>query len=198
MGCDIHMHFEYQSPWDKSIPRKWVDGNFYRKSLYVDDIDSEEYSIVSIYPHRNYSLFAVLADVRNSEGIIPISQPRGLPEDANSFIIKDSNSWGCDGHSHSYFTLRELVDFQNKNLPIKYAGYVTLEDSEIIDEGGMPSSWCKDYWPKDNKHVWKEWQRPDTPLEFLINKIKERMEYFIYSNKEEYYDMVRIVFWFDN
>ena len=40
------------------------------------------------YVHRNYALFAMLADVRNKPPgnlyyITPISEPRGVPEDAN-------------------------------------------------------------------------------------------------------------------
>jgi hypothetical protein len=46
-----------------------------------------------IYHERNYSLFALLANVRNSAGVKPISEPRGLPEDVSEIVKKISDQW---------------------------------------------------------------------------------------------------------
>lgn len=70
---------------------------------------------------RNYNAFAMLANVRNGygfagvdtgDGFEPIDAPRGLPEDVSEEIEEESDRWGVDGHSHSYFTLRELLDLE--------------------------------------------------------------------------------------
>lgn len=60
---------------------------------------------------RNYRVFAVLADVRNGLGFNPIDYPRGLPDDVTEEVKEESDSYGEDGHSHSYLTLREIKEF---------------------------------------------------------------------------------------
>ena len=37
----------------------------------------------SFYRNRHYLLFSILADVRNNYGTIPISLPKGFPDDVN-------------------------------------------------------------------------------------------------------------------
>ena len=41
----------------------------------------EWYSIQLPYVEQNYTLFALLADVRNRNDQVPISKPRGVPTD---------------------------------------------------------------------------------------------------------------------
>lgn len=65
----------------------------------------------SYYDGRNYELFSILADVRNSDEFIPIDSPRGIPEDSDERIRKASDDYGIDGHSHSHFTLEELLNY---------------------------------------------------------------------------------------
>lgn len=67
---------------------------------------------------RRYWLFSALANVRNYNGITPISEPRGLPEDLElddedcvpCFSARDGRVWLGD-HSHSWFTLKELKEW---------------------------------------------------------------------------------------
>ena len=109
MGCDIHLYVE------KRIDGKWIaQGNFERdEDGYTQDGDN-------YYDGRNYDLFAILADVRNGRGFAgvktgdgfnPIAAPKGLPEDVSDEIKGISDSWDIDGHSHSFFTVRELLDY---------------------------------------------------------------------------------------
>lgn len=113
MGCDIHFYTEVKQP----------DGTWKLHGELVRDGDDED-SWVScseeLYDGRNYNLFAILADVRNGrgfagiktgEGFNPISDPRGVPDDASPEYKKIVEQWDCDGHSHSYHTLRQLLDF---------------------------------------------------------------------------------------
>jgi hypothetical protein len=86
MGCDIHAHIELK-----------VNGRW------------EHYSCPLL--RRWYTLFARIADVRNSEGTIePIAQPRGLPTDLNIVTKLEAERWGSDAHSHTWLSKDELND----------------------------------------------------------------------------------------
>jgi len=125
IGCDIHFFTErwtsdnkYEGPKDLAEDRdskleeilentesnyRWVSADTWSKddSWYADEI----------YNGRNYYLFSILADVRNSGGVEPIDYPRGIPEDLSSGYKYAVDRWDGDGHSHSYFTLDELLNF---------------------------------------------------------------------------------------
>ena len=75
---------------------------------------------MSYLGERNYNLFSILADVRNGygfaglktgEGFVPISNPRGVPDDASLEYKEHVERWRADGHSHSYHTLKHLLDY---------------------------------------------------------------------------------------
>lgn len=89
MGCDIHFHSEVKRNG------KWLHHSEAKVS-------------------RNYALFAKMADVRNWPGanppIIPISKPKGLPEDATELTKLHSEKYGVDGHSHSWLCAAEIVE----------------------------------------------------------------------------------------
>lgn len=100
MGADIHLYVEYKD--DKG---NWITP------------EREQIDILS-YNARSYVMFAILADVRNTFDIVPISQPRGVPEDAQEWykkMIKEGEEykggWGCDCFSASYYTLTELKKY---------------------------------------------------------------------------------------
>ncbi len=90
MGCDIHLHTEVK-----------INGVWHH------------YGCPQVW--RSYNLFAKLANVRNYEDpgspeyIEPISEPRGLPEDATAVTKYDSDRWGVDGHSHSWIGAQEIA-----------------------------------------------------------------------------------------
>lgn len=175
MGCDIHMRCEVHKDW-KDV---WEDADFYYRNPYYKEgeegEDGEEFIVNPIYSHRNYTMFSVLAGVRNYVNNEPISEPRGIPTDCNEHIRADVEYWWIDGHSHSYFTLRELVD------------YVKLhEHSDILNKGGL----TKEVWEYEEKELRRE-------LDEIIEEMKKRI---LWSSlkKEENFDRIRIVFWFDN
>lgn len=79
-----------------------------------------EYPLDRSLGQRNYCFFAILADVRNGRGFAgvdtgdgfnPISEPRGLPEDVSIEVKRQFDNYGVDGHSHSYITLKELLEY---------------------------------------------------------------------------------------
>jgi hypothetical protein len=120
MGCDIHVHVEVRNPttgeWEEGggrvFPDAWQDGELVEEP----------------FGNRSYGMFGFFADVRNYSDI-PLNfgpMPRGIPDDSPyskknavhqeygfggySYDVMD-HPWDGDYHSHSYLTLRELVEF---------------------------------------------------------------------------------------
>ena len=94
------------------------------------------------YENRSYALFAMLAGINNTpnDGITPIDQPRGIPADASSFYLKETADGG--GHSYSYLTLQELLNY-DYSKPSIYEGWVYVADyGKYKNEGIVPTSWC--------------------------------------------------------
>ncbi len=132
MGCDIHFYtevkttnYKYHGPRDENELSENRDSNLDHvldnkdikpRWITTDTWEQEDDGSWSIsydkrfYSGRNYFLFSVLADVRNGYNITPLSDPRGIPNDCCYPIKFISEYWNGDGHSHSYFTLKELMD----------------------------------------------------------------------------------------
>lgn len=152
MGCDIHFYVEkwtssnnYEGPRDLSEDRnqklnevledtpthfRWVSADKWEE-------DDGEWGVPynsEYYSGRNYGLFSILADVRGRE--VPIDEPRGIPDDASTGYKYICEQWDGDGHSHSYFTLKELleVDWSQYNEYYVSEFLETLEDMKKIDE----------------------------------------------------------------
>lgn len=95
------------------------------------------------YDNRNYTVFAVLADVRNEQPpyyIEPIAETRDLPDDASSEVRSDYEGWGADAHSASWLTLDEVFAY-NWALTFRDHGWVNLANFREWKENGKPSSW---------------------------------------------------------
>lgn len=125
MGCDIHLYGE------KKITPKWFE--FWKKQKWVsidkwsnnedypEDSDREftiKYEERIYTDGRNYNLFCALAGVRSWEflnAVTPVSNPKGIPINSCSEIINEVKSWDSDGHSHSFLTLKELMDYDWSN-----------------------------------------------------------------------------------
>lgn len=111
MGCDIHLFVETRNH------------------------DTGAWELRSDAPrlhHRNYAVFAILANQRNGEGFTPISEPRGLPPDVSNALAAihandvaeepDESKEDADGeaygdywvgdHSFSWLTLAELLEWR--------------------------------------------------------------------------------------
>lgn len=218
MGCDIHIHVEYKrnkfTGYDANdkpqYEKVWTCGDYFKVNPYYtegEDDGEQPLSLVGFCDNRNYSRFAILADVRNYGGTEYIAEPRGLPDDVTAEVKKDSDDWDCDGHSHSYFTLKELLDFQKDIKPLKHRGMISPEAQKALDESGeLPDAWCQ--WTNQPGWERREWEEANTELLPLIDALKKRADelYVIYGWKwetspEEAYeasDNIRIVFWFDN
>lgn len=161
MGCDIHFYVErwtssnnYGGPRDLSDDReqklsevledtsksRWVSADNWQIEDGEWQIDwNDEY-----YGDRNYYIFGILADVRNDGGVEPIDYPKGIPDDASYGYLYKCEQWDSDGHSHSYFTLDELL---NVDWSEYEPGYIsdfmeTLEKMKEIDEDPLNVRCC--------------------------------------------------------
>lgn len=99
---------------------------------------------------RSYNVFAMLANVRNGgfrgepSRLQPLSEPRGIPNDISDEGREWMESFGVDGHSHSYFTLAELeaVDWDGKTID----EWGVIKEDEFLrlrDAGTHPSMWSR-------------------------------------------------------
>lgn len=151
MGCDIHLFVE------KRVKGKWVTADKWETDKDDDPPRKHVPYDASFYHDRNYNLFAILADVRNGrgfagiktgEGFEPIEAPRGLPDDVCDELRAESEQWGSDGHSHSHFTVAELMayDWTQTSKLCGVVDGVEFERWSRYDrgQGEGPQSYCGD------------------------------------------------------
>jgi hypothetical protein len=121
-----------------------------------------ELKSVSPYDGRNYDLFAMLADVRNGrgfagcntgDGFTPISEPKGVPDDASAYYKWQANRYGVDGHSHSWLTLAELKAYDWHGQFTHKRGWVAMDEYKTFLEKGHPESWSGGVSGGSVKHV---------------------------------------------
>jgi len=153
MGCDIHLYQEQK-----------IDGQWKSTDVWSDKYKEGRLSVAyddMAYHDRNYNLFAILADVRNgrgcagiktSAGFNPIAQPKGLPGDISEQVRAESDIWNVDGHSHSWLTLREILDY-DWNQKTTLNGWVDAGDYENWKRRGHPESWCGAVFGGQIRHV---------------------------------------------
>lgn len=180
MGCDIHIYVEKKNnnQWEAMArPEDWKYGfDKFRNWFWYE---------------RNYDLFAILADVRNPGDLEPIALPRGLPDDVSDLVSRAAPGTIETPHSHSWFSLQELLSWDWDKPAGEKRGYVLIEDAEAYRRSGIiPTSYAAATSEKEWTHMaWKVTYRdcaPDFPdalvkLSALANPVE-----------------LRIVFWFDN
>jgi len=220
MGCDIHMIAEVR---DES--GKWSKvGKVFKNPYYdpnrenrIDPEDGFEWNpefTDKPYYGRNYDLFAILADVRNGFGFAgvktgevfnPISKPKGIPKDASEESKEFMNSYGGDGHSHSYHTLEKLLSYNWEQTNTKQ-GVIGIEEYEKLKGTSKgPDTWCggisgpnvvvssTDKITLETTHVIYRWgiKYSDHCKQFINQTIPTLQELGTPKN-------VRILFFFDN
>lgn len=120
MGCNIHAYVEAR----KIGEEKWSlvepmgrDKNGYGSKH--DDQAPDSAHDIECHWHRNYFLYAILANVRNYHGDVKcIDEPKGPPTDMSDqyreilhYEDKEGNLlFDTDYHSHSYHDLETLIN----------------------------------------------------------------------------------------
>lgn len=196
MGCDIHDCTEvYENGhWEKA------------------DISS--------YSGRNYNLFAILANVRNGVGFAnvktgggfnPIASPKGIPSDCCDEFRAWADDYGIDGHSHSYLTVQELLDYDWTQVT-QQSGTVSEETYKTyLKTGEEPDMW---FYPFDSSGTVDEEDYLQDPEHYAGKQINMNWEVNYKDSagpgwdklftamqelaKEHGPENVRMVFFFDN
>jgi hypothetical protein len=111
MRCNIHAYVEVQDGrgWQKI-------GEVFKKPNYRPNFPlSRRNTPLSDHPIQgcDYTLFSILAGVRNYSGNEPIAEPRGMPPDVSSEVRRLSERFGDDGHSHSWLLLSEILGWND-------------------------------------------------------------------------------------
>lgn len=168
---------------------------------------------------RNYTWFAILANVRNYDRkqLIPISKPKGLPANISVRVANLAECDCVDIHSHSWYTLKELLDYDWSKI-IKQSGCVGKKQFMEFYAGKNPDSWCEvtnaDRWDSiSNRKMWHmclgifNGLDPEKNHTTVIDWSLTRREMIGERYFDEFFDKlrsygdpenVRVVFWFDN
>lgn len=238
MGCDIHMNVEVleSGEWRRlstSTPQKRGDpepsGDNRRARFEWEWGESLEAdgALIPLWDWRSYDTFAMLANVRNGYGFagvrtgggfVPISEPRGIPDNASDEVKSESEQWGCDGHSHSWLLVEEVLDYDLDGQHTTVAGFVTLPEFKQWKESGekLPPSWCGGISGAGVVHVsqdrmarlasseeaQEEGITYAAPFEVEVSyrdRIAEGLLTMCQGLRDKYGDgSARLVFWFDN
>lgn len=126
MGADIHCWVEARrgGVWAEARPEFPLSD--FEKEFYASDPGYRRH----IWDTRDYGLFGVLAGVRNYSAVPPIAEPRGWPDDLSPALKAELEDQD-DLHSRSYYTLKELLDFDWSK---------PCEDRRVTRQTG-PRSW---------------------------------------------------------
>lgn len=174
MGCDIHALIE-------------VDGRYGWTCAGEPDIG------------RNYAIFSVLGNVRNYDDVIPFIAERRFPEDRDTEEWWDcsdafrglATEWDGDGYSHSWVTLREMMDFDvtqtvyNHNLILSKDEEGNITSIRAATNGSHMGEVgeCSIFGPWGPKH----WLQLIDDITKIANAYKQKDP-----------DKIRLVFFFDN
>jgi hypothetical protein len=157
MGADIHFFVEKYSDEDFEGPKnvseqrniklnsilegqrveRWISAD--KWNLEYIGTEDEHWDVPyekEFYNNRNYYLFSMLADVRNYRNEVePICEPKGIPEDASDGYKYVVDRWNGDGHSHTYFTLSDLmdIDWSKYNQEWIQDFFETIEKMKQVD-----------------------------------------------------------------
>lgn len=137
MGCDIDLYVEVKEndQWNHlAIPLFRDPYEAITKKVSYSNIPDT---------YRNYSLFALLANVRNSgQGIEPIKLPVGLPPDMSEELKEQYEPRSLDWHSATHYTLEELLEYPWDKVVVEEIDISAEGYKEYIEEG-IPRSWVR-------------------------------------------------------
>lgn len=190
MGCNIHLYRE------KFVAGKWVTADEWKDEYG----DGQDVPFEKRFTTRSYSLFAILAGVRERETPVFKLKPRGMPIAACSEVVAACDNYGNDGHSHSYLYLHELTELANLLASNKQmiSGMMHREQLKRLEASIASRSpdWNMlfPYSQSTNAPGHIEF-KVAVPADFLVGR---HLKEIIDSLTDIGGDQQRIVFWFDN
>ena len=187
MGCDIHTICEVKEDgkWKVNPLPVFKAGYHWEKPKKRTNPPDD----------RDYGWFAVLADVRNDrkERLDCIDKPKGIADDATKEWVKMANDMEGDMHSHSYFTLDELLAFDWDGKVISCSAFVTPAEKVMLNGANKRTKEWRGLQADAFKvhHIWTETYR-----QWLDGKVDKWIKPM--QKLRETYEDVRICFGFDN
>ena len=213
MGTDIHLSWQVKNKYSN----RW--------EVIEEVLDSDESDLLSF---RSYENFSLLAGVRNGHGfggvrigdpVVPISQPKGFPEDMpcyedkcdgieDAFIVecyygyiigkfghnRKCNAW-LGVHDFTYLTLDEIINYQYWDTERVHHGMIHIDEyNRIKDTGEEPKYSCG--WTNSQDYVNYSWK---TSLKdsYIYKEVIPAM-IKLADEHEVPYSYVRVVMGFDS
>lgn len=197
-------------PFDSYEQRKstkWVSADKWRVNPFValhpnEPSEAGEFVVLpedraidqNLFERSERDILVAALGGSNMEGLAPVSSSKGVPEDCCKEIKKEIDRWGEEGFSHSYLSLKELINY-DWSQKVKVEKYV--ENSKVdsfIDTVGIDNIIEIEVrevpFTKIVCNMQIKYAMPNC-LE-IISKMNERISMNLGQNHED----VRIVFWF--
>ena len=193
MGCDIHLYKEKFDGVNWVAADKWVPYD------YGDDDKGIEVPFRERFTDRDYDLFGLLSrGVRREHSFS--WESRGIPFDCCREIKQCADSWGSDGHSHSYLFLHELksmiyfLERESINISGMISSHRIAQLKESISSGNPDWNLLYPYYGWTNQAGYEEFSI-DVPAIFIVGQsLSKIVDSFNGVDGENH----RIVFFFDN
>lgn len=206
MGCDIHVHTEKLIPnFDGTY--RWANADYFTINPYRGKADEADIEIIYPYEERDYGLFGILAGVKTYSDK-QIDEPRGLPDNISTETKAIFD--GCeDYHTPTYFTLKELLDYEKKYKKVNvwmtdddYIEFIQLDkDPTVLDDLNVVYENPKMHGFKRRK-INMLYSGYKTFLRAIKYRARDVLDHrHIFSKKtlyKDYADKFRVIIWFDN
>ena len=130
--------------------------------------------LVQTLGNRNYTLFAVLSNVRNNNGIRPLPfSENGVPEDPSPGVEKNCSLNDSDLHSHTYFTLEDLLAVDPNEIAEDHSEVILFADQyQIYKETGKAPEDAQEY-PWDHSEETREVTPEEMTMLLMSNDVKK-------------------------
>jgi hypothetical protein len=157
----------------------------------------------TVYQARNYSLFAILANVRNpAHGVTPyefIAAPRGLPANLSDVLASWVAKFG-EVSDAGWLLLRELEEFPWHQRHIQKEAMVARSLAPLFAGGNGP--FPLDFWPSDEPISYSAGMENGVTVRWVESYAESVGEEFLVETIGALRacgppDDVRIIFWFD-
>lgn len=171
---------------------------------YADDASEPEFKPQEIYDERNYSVFAIIADIRNGshsdEDYESIAPQRGLPEDISNELAEWANYWAQYAYGFTWCSFAELLNFPWKQKSIKKKAMVDPRAAYLFNNGS--DSFPHLLWPRDVRKEYAGYMKGGVTVTWRATYEESAGSYFLVNTFEKLASFgkpedVRLVMWFD-
>lgn len=146
-------------------------------------------SKIEIPRDRCYCAFDIMANtMRSNCNVIPISDPRGIPKDVSTEILKKLHDDKLGDHSYSYLYLYELLALDLDSVIEEQIMVKNQEAQTYRETGKIPKHYCS--WTNDKEYEIITIKKSLKKAAWLIPKIIKKLNTIGNSND------IRIVFGF--